>query len=287
MVSPNLKIETLIQQTNELPSIPAAAMAVLNEVNNPNSNALSISRLLLQDQALATRVLRLANSAYYGLSRQVADLQEAVVILGMRSIRNLALVAGTYPWLTKEFKGYALGPKALWTHSLGVAVGAQCLAKASRKAQPDECFMAGLLHNLGKVVLAVSLEGHLHNIFQLAETENIGFDEAERRYLGYDHCDVGAHLAAKWNLPELFQAAMQYHHTPNQADMHQSIVDCVHLGDYLATTFGLGLGGDGLRYILSSEALDRLGIDSETFEQIVSDFPETFVEYEQMFDSIS
>lgn len=286
MISPNLTIEEIVGHTKDLPSIPAAALAVMREVERSESSAMSVAKILVQDQALSARVLRLANSAYYGLSRQVGDLQEAVVILGMRSVRNLALVAGTYPWLSKEIKGYALGPKAMWTHSLGVAVGAQMCARASKKADPETSFMSGLLHNLGKVVLAIWLESRLLAILETANSEGITFDEAERRFLGFDHCDVGAHLAEKWNLPEGFQLAMQYHHAPDLCTPHNPLVDCVHIGDYLTMSFGLGLGGDGLRYEISSNSLERLGFSVEMYEKVASEFLEEFVRYEEMFDTI-
>jgi putative nucleotidyltransferase with HDIG domain len=286
MVSPNYSIEDIIAKTKDLPTIPAAAVQVLRETELPTSNAASVARLLMQDQSLTTRVLRLSNSSYYGLSRQVSDLQEAVVILGMRTVRNLALVAGSYPWLNRPIKGYALEPTAMWQHSLGTAVGAQMVATKSRKCDPQLAFMCGLLHDLGKVVLAVWLENKLGAMMKLASSQNKSFHEVERQVLGFDHCDVGFHLATKWNLPEGFAQAMRYHHDPEGADPKSSLVDCIHMGDHMTMHMGLGLGGDGMRYEFCPEVMDRLGLSVENFEELLAGFIEEFQVQEAMFKTL-
>ena len=218
-----------------------------------------MAQILSADQSLSARVLRLANSAFYGLSRKVNDLQEAVVILGMRNIKNLALVAGTYPWMNRPLPGYCLGPRAMWTHAFGTAVGAQQVAKISGKVKEDVAFTAGLLHDIGKVAVSIWLENKVVAILNYAHREGLSFDEAERKILGYDHTQVGEHLAAAWNLPEDLVAAVRWHHSPDEAPGNPPLVDCVHLGNYLTMTMGYGLGGDGLLYRFSEASLTVSG----------------------------
>ena len=117
-----LSIEDLMKKTTDLPSLPAATFAVMREADSPTSSAHTIASHLMEDQALTMRVLRLANSAFYGLSRQIMSAEEAVVVLGSRTIRHLCLVASTYPWMSKPLKGYELGPEQLFSHALAVAV---------------------------------------------------------------------------------------------------------------------------------------------------------------------
>lgn len=283
MVSPTLTLQDIVSKTSDLPSLPVAALAVMRETDNANGTAQSVARAMTQDQSLTARVLRLANSAYYGLSRQVMDIPEAVVVLGMRCIRNLAMVASTYPWMVKPLPGYDLGPSQMWTHSFAVAVGAQLVAKKSRSAAEDQAFTAGLLHNLGKVALSVWLENKLVAMMNYAIRENMTFDQVERKILGYDHTEVGAYIAESWNLPKPLVEAMRYHHSPSACEPTNPLVDCVHVGDYLSMCLGLGLGGDGMRYDFQEDVLDRLKLSFDELDELASEFAEAFEAHQRMF----
>lgn len=287
MISTSLTIEDIVRKTPDLPTIPAAALAVMREADSSVSTAHSVALQIAQDQALTARVLRLANSAYYGLSRQVVDLQEAVVVLGMRCVRNLAVVAATYPWMSKPLKGYLLAPKQMWTHSFGVAVAGQQVAKHTQCAPDETVFIAGLLHNIGKVALSIWLENKLPMMVNMAIKEDVTFDELERRLLGFDHADVGAYLGEQWNLPKIFIEAIQYHHQPNRCEPPNAIVDCVHIGDYLTMSMGFGLGGDGLRYDVAKEAMERINLNLADIEPITANFVVEYQRYESLFEEMS
>ncbi|HEY3780485.1 MAG TPA: HDOD domain-containing protein [Fimbriimonadaceae bacterium] len=287
MVTTSLTIEDIVKKTPDLPTIPAAALAVMREADSSVSTAHSVAAQIAQDQALTARVLRLSNSAYYGLSRQVVDLQEAVVVLGMRCVRNLAVVAATYPWMSKPLKGYMLAPKQMWTHSFGVAVAAQLVAKKTGSAPDETSFIAGLLHNIGKVALSIWLENKLPMMMNMAIKEGIPFDELERKVLGFDHADVGAFLGEQWNLPKIFIEAIHYHHRPDECIPPNSVVDCVHVGDYLTMAMGFGLGGDGLRYDVSENALARIGLSETDVDELTEDFVKEYQKYESLFEEMS
>jgi HD-like signal output (HDOD) protein len=287
MSATTLTLEDIVAKTSDLPSLPAAALAVMRETDSPTGTAQSIARYLSQDQALTARILRLANSAYYGLARQIMDVSDAVVVLGMRCIRNLCMVASTYPWMTKPLKGYGLGPREMWTHSFAVAVGSQLVATRSRSSISDQAFTAGLLHNLGKVALSIWLEDKLAGMLAIACREGITFDQVERKVLGFDHCDVGAHMGEVWNLPKPLIDAMRYHHNPNACDPHNPLVDCVHVADYLTMSMGLGLGGDGLRYDFQEEALLRLNLTPEMFDELAEEFLVSYEQHEKLFEDAS
>jgi HD-like signal output (HDOD) protein len=286
-VSHTITIDQIVAKTTDLPTIPAAAIKVMRETQSSSSSAASVAKIIVTDQALSARVLRLANSAYYGLSRRIVDLPEAVVVLGMKSVKNLALVAGTYPWMQRPVTGYCLGPAEMWRHAFGTAVASQIIARVSGKASEDVSFTAGLLHDLGKVALSVWIENKMGAILLYAGREEISFDEAERRVLGYDHCQVGYHLATNWNLPEELCEAALHHHTPSQATMHHGIVDCVHVGDYICSAMGFGLGGDGMLYRFDETSLDRLGISSNQVDAVTDEFVEKFEEYETLFTEMA
>lgn len=286
MATTLITLQEIVEQTTDLPSIPAAALRVIQETDSASSTAAQVADTLAQDQSLTVRILRLANSAYFGLSRRVDDLTEAVVVLGMRNVRNLAMVACSYPWMIRPLKGYALGPRQLWSHSFAVAVGAQLVAKQAKIPNDDTAFTAGLLADVGKSALSVWLEDKLAALIVYATREGLTFDEAERRVLGYDHAEVGAYLAAQWNFPESISAAIRWHHMPSELQPPHPIVDCVHVGDYLTMIMGYGLGGDGLQYGFDTRALERLRLTTDHLDWVTDQFVTAHDRYETMFEEL-
>lgn len=285
MSSP-LSLQDIVKRSNDLPTMPAAALAAMREADNPAGTARTVAEHVSHDQALSARVLRLSNSAYYGLTKQVTDLQEAVVVLGMRSVRNLAVVAASYPWMVKPLKGYMLEPIAMWKHSFGVAVGAQLVAKQYKVGDPDLAFTAGLLHNIGKVAMSVWLDNKVTAMLKLAMKDNLTFDEVERKLLGYDHTEVGAYLAEMWNLPDSLIRPIRFHHNPDALSPTDPIVDCVHVADVLSMMMGYGIGGDGLHYNLSQGACERLGLSETDIESLSADFVASYELHEKMIEEM-
>ncbi len=275
----------LLADTNELPSMPTATLAVIQEVESTTSSAQSVAFHLSQDQALAARVLRLANSAYYGLQRQVADLQDAVVVLGMRTVHNLAMVASAYPMLIGELKGYRLGAKDLWTHASGVAVASKLISETTRKGVPDHAFTLGLIHDLGKVVLNVWLKGRETEVLRRADQENLPLDVAERALLGFDHAEVGAELMERWHLPSAIVEAVRYHHRPELCPAENPLGDIVHLGGHLA--LDMGLMPDGLPCEFDASCLLRLGVSEETLQHLRLEFEVSYRKYERLFEDLA
>jgi putative nucleotidyltransferase with HDIG domain len=274
----------LIAKTPDLPTMPQAALAVMREAGLPTSTAKSVADSIAKDQGLAARVLRLANSAYYGMPRQVHDIQEAVLMLGMRSIGNLATVASTYPWMAKPLVGYGLGPQEMWRHSFATAVSARQVAARCRMADPETCFTAGLLHNLGKVVLSTWLERRVDALARAIQRSDASFDEVERSIMGFDHAEVGAQLGEAWNLPQEIIAPARFHHRPDEAEAHGPLTDCVHVADYLAMSMGEGLGVEGMRYGLSLCAFERLGIAEGDVDGLLHDCAEQVRASQSMFE---
>lgn len=281
-----LKLEDIISKTSDLPTLPVAAFRVIREAENSECTASRMASIIAQDQSLTARILRLANSAYYGLSRQVTELQEAVVVLGMRSVRNLAMVAATYPWLSRPLAGYQLGPKELWLHSYGVAIGTQLIARRLKLRNEDSAFTVGLVHDLGKVALSVWLENRTAQVLSAVTGAGLTYDAAERQVLGYDHTEVGHAMADRWNLPKIMVDAIRYHHAPDESTSDNPLVDCVHLGDYLTMTVGLGLGADGLQYAFSHDSLTRLGIAESDLDELAADFLLAWSDAEKVMEAL-
>jgi len=277
-------IDEIISKTTDLPSLPIAVLRVAQESASAAASTATVAECLATDQALSARVLRLANSAYYGLPRQVKDLREAVMVLGMRCVRNLAIVASSYPWLSKSQNGYGLPPEVLWQHSIGVAVASQLVAR-HKAVHPDEsAFTAGLLHDLGMTVMGVWLERGRADVVKLVQKDGMSLSDGEARICGFDHTEVGARLAESWNLPPEIVEAIRYHHTPDDCDPRSELADCVHFGDYLTYSLGVGLGAHIPYYFLSKAAVTRLGLQAGDVERISTQFITAFTKYNEMFE---
>lgn len=280
-------LDEIVSRTPDLPSLPAAAIQVMREAESPTSSALTVAQAISRDQALSARVLRLSNSAYYGLSRKVGSLQEAVVVLGMRCVRNLCLVASTFPWMSRPLKGYALGPRELWTLSFGTGLAAQAVAKASRRVSPDTALTAGLLHAIGKVALSIRLEDKVAVMAEFAQRAHLTFDQAERKLLGFDHCQVGGRLGDLWNLPQEIVSAIRYHHSPDQAEFAAELVDCVHIARWLMERLDLARGIDVGLYRFDPDSLARVGLTPEDLPAIEDEVRSGFQAYEEVFAELS
>ncbi|HZH97985.1 MAG TPA: HDOD domain-containing protein [Fimbriimonadaceae bacterium] len=286
MSTHSLGIVDIVRKTPDLPSFAGAALEVMREANDPNCSAHTVARKLAQDQSLAARVLRLANSSFYGLSRRIADIQEAVVVLGMRSVRDLSIVAATYPWVQQSLRGKFMGPSQMWSQALGVALAGQLVAQRSACKKQEVVFTAGVLHDIGQVAMSIHLDNLSAAMLSLALRLNKSIDEVERNMLGYDHTDVGAALAEAWNLPPDLVRAIAYHHKPNLCLPHCPVVDCVHIGDHLVWRAGVGLGSEGLHSELQPEALERLGLSTSDLDDMLANFEERYQSYTGLLEAM-
>jgi len=263
-------LETLIRRVRDLPALPAAVVRVMQLTADPKAGMPDVARALASDQALAARVLKLANSAFYGSSRRISTVSEAVITLGMRTTRNLVMATSCQEMLERNVAGYALPPGALWRHSLACASAAQALAARARYRATEEAFVAGLLHDVGKVVLNTYLKDQFARVFLRATHGDMTFAEAERETLGFDHAEAGACLLERWSLPAALVSAVRWHHAPLESPSPSLLPCLVHVADAVCLTLGVGLGLDGLAYTLHPEALAALDLTPADFEQVAS-----------------
>lgn len=267
------KLQQLVQTIRDLPALPEVVVRVMRMTEDPRTDAQSIARVIATDQAMAARVLKLANSAFYGLPRRVSTLSEAVVILGFRTIKNLAIAASTFELLNREIAGYWLQRGELWRHSLACAIGAQMIARRIRLPVTEEAFVAGLLHDIGKVAINLFVREQFDQIMERALQDRIAFVDAEQAVLGFNHAMAGGLIAEKWNLPPSLVAVIKYHHQPSTAPERDPMISIVHLADVLTITLGIGIGGDGLYYHFEEDTLTMFGLEQtdldELCEQIV------------------
>ncbi len=276
-------LQKLIDKIEEVVPLPSVAMRIINYIDDPDAEISQLAKLISMDQALTTEVLKLANSAYYGFPRRVSTISEAVVILGFSTTRSVVWSVILSSTLKKPVLGYALPEGALWRHSVAVAVGSKLILQHAnvKGVNMEEAFVAGLIHDIGKLLLATYVAGAYEEIVKVI-AEGKTFDEAERQVLGYDHAVVGAMAAEKWNLPDIYVDAIKYHHRPSETDNLMAKV--VHLADYIAYSMGWGSEGlEGLNYTLEENVLEELGIAPEEIDVL---FNETLDQSELFLSSL-
>lgn len=247
---PDMK-DRVMQAMRELPPLPVAVQKLLAVMNDENSSADDVTRVLSSDQALAGKVLRLVNSSYYGMSGEVATITRAVVVLGFGGVRNVAVGFGMVSAL-KKLGGAAMAD--FWEHALAAGAGAEAMAGLLGGAHdPEEAFIAGLLHDIGHVVLA-SAAGDAWR--EARERAAAGADpiDIEKELLGMSHASVGQRLMKFWQLPAVLQdSARWHHHVGTLAGGEQPLTTLVGLGDVLA-----GIHGGGFERPLPEEHLSRV-----------------------------
>ncbi len=242
MVSPQERMAEArrrIFRIERLASIPQVVFQLIDALGDAASDASDLERIIESDQGLASKVLSLANSAFYGFSQQITTVRRAVVAIGFKELRLLALGAGLADLFDPRRVPDRFDGQALWVHCLGVSWIARQLAEAARYPEPGEIQVAGLLHDLGKLVLFTHLEEEAETILDLA-AQGVPFHEAERR-LGLPHTVIGGMLAAKWGLPEVLISAIRYHHRPLANDPYYSAACLVAVADRLTKALGFGL----------------------------------------------
>lgn len=264
-------LEEIVERVGTLPHLPSTIYRLIELVSDPSSSLTQIVDTIRYDQTVTADVLRLCNSAYFGLSRHVESLDDAVRLLGTVKILQLVMAAHTRAILSRPQAGYGLPSGALWLHSVGVALGAQLLARHTRLTQGGLLFTAGLLHDVGKVALNEHVAREYAEIARRVFTRHISFCEAEREVLGFTHPEVGARLAESWSLPESIARCIRYHHDPEALPEPDAFVDTVHLADSMCLVMGVGGGDDGLAYRSSADVIARHGLTQSDLDALGAD----------------
>ncbi len=271
------RLEYLVQQLNSLPMLPAVIVRVNEQLNNPKTSALELARTILGDQALTARLLRLVNSPFYGFPRRISTVTEAVTILGFQPVRNLLLTSSVVDLLATEDTP-DFSPGALWEHSVGTAVAAGLLARYTRHEEQEEVFVAGLLHDVGKLVMFHCIPKDYIKVIEAMRLEDLVMRAAEQKLLGFAHDQVGRLLTERWKLPVRLSEAIGCHHRPDLAQMSKREAAIVHMADVIARSIGFGSGGDDAVPPLDAQAWGRIGLPASTIETLVPEIEERYAE---------
>ncbi len=261
-------MKKILQTAKDLPPMPQTTLKAHEIIKDPHASFEDLASVLEMDQAIATRVLRMANSPYYGMSGSVSSIKHASTILGLKVLEELIVMAWSTKALADRMEGYGLGTGDLWQHSLGVAFGSKIVATLKNPGMANDAFSAGLIHDVGKLVLDpyVLERKDLFAAFLADGTES--FLSAEKEILGFDHGEIAAELCTNWNVPQNLATAIRHHHSPAASNGNQ-LAYIVHMADVIALMSGMGAGIDGMQYQMDPEAMASLGMTSDDMSTIM------------------
>lgn len=270
------KIAPILKSIEKLPPFPKLATMALAAMEDSESSLDQVVAIIEYDQAITANVLRICNSAYYGLNRKVHSLRQAMVLLGNAQIKEIILAGTVVRFFRSYNKGYALARGELWKHAVGAAVIARIICRHVRKAEPPSLFTAALLHDVGKVVLNFFVDGYFDRIITLVNEKDYSFLEAEAEILGINHAELGARIAESWSFPEDIVCAIRLHHNPEKDNSDSQILPIVYLANIITLSMGIGVGRDGLSYRGQEKIMKDFGFKARDLQEIIITFYDEF-----------
>ena len=278
--SKSTSILKLVNKTLDLPTIPDVLIRLNDVVSADDSSAEDVANVIALDPAIATNVLRIVNSAYYGLQVRVSSIGLAVSIMGFSMTKKVVLKAAVFSVFGKNRPASEyFDPVAFWQHSIFAGVAARHLGRESSlfaEANDEDLYICGLLHDIGKIILFERAGSSYHELLEESASSGRPEMELETEAFGFTHADVGSVLGVKWFLPDDLTIAIRYHHAPQHDPFHRSLSSLIHLADHLAWVNGRpstrGTAVPGLRH----EVYDQIGLDPRAVERALPQIREEF-----------
>ena len=264
-----------VEKLENLPTLPGVVSKLSTMVESPNVSTAQVGEMIQADQVLSAKVLRLINSAFFGFPGKIATVTHALVLLGFNAVKGLVLTASVFDIMATEML-------QLWQHSLGVSVASGIIARRIGLKDAEEIIVAGLLHDIGKVVLNVEGPELFEQVSQKTAGSDLLFIKAEQEILGFDHTLVGDWLCDKWNLPANLRDPITLHHTPSQAKNATQATAVVHMADILVRAVEFGSGGDKGIPILDRNAVVALNLSLSDLEEILDEMEFELIKAEDL-----
>ncbi len=265
--------EMILSRVKQLPTLSASVVRLAELARDDRSGAADFEKVIRPDPALTANLLRIVNSAYFGLRSRAESVRQAVTLLGLRRTSEVAAAAALAPVIPRRLPGYEVEAPVFWLHSVAVAVLSERLAGELGVKRPDLTFTAGLLHDIGKLAIGAFVEGASAEILARVRGGGLAFVSAEREVLGVDHTEVGAKVAEAWRLPPAVADVARWHHSPGEAPAGEDriLVDLVHAADALSHSLGLGTDVGEMSRTVDLGAEARLGIRARRLERVASE----------------
>ncbi len=258
--------EDILARIAEISPLPGTVVRLISVINDPGSTVQDIVEVIKYDQAVTSQMLRMCNSTYFGLSREMHSLNDAMRFLDTMKVLQLLMAVHGNALLAKGQSGYGLEPGMLWKHSVAAALAASAFSQRASLRNANLAFTAGLLHDIGKVILNEYVAKEFSQIARTVTEQKTSFVEAEKQVLGFSHEEIGEKVAEKWKLPDPLIRCIRYHHDPSMLKPADPLVDIVYLADCVCLLLGIGLGTDELHYRADPTVMERYDLRESDLE---------------------
>ncbi len=245
-----------------IPFMPQVVIKAQKAMADSKTGGKQLADILQTDAAIVTIMLKIANSAYYGLSGKVSSIEKACVILGHQAVKDLVMTTGVSNLLGKKLKGYGFDSGELWMHSMAVGIASKMIAVKINPELSDDAYLSGLLHDSGKIILDPYILERKKAFDLFLKRGDLTNSEAEKHILGFDHAEIASKICKKWNIPKEITTAIRNHHHPSTSGGH-ALSYIVHTGDYVARLCGLGYEENDILYEAEKGAIEFLGLDQK------------------------
>ena len=252
-----------LDHMRDIPTLPTVAVAVNRMLQDCDTSIRELSKTVEKDQAIVSKLLRLVNSAFYGFQAKINTISHAVTVLGFNTVRNAVVSVSIIEAFSGKDATEDFDITHFWKHSIAVAVTGRNLAEDTRLASPDEAFVAGILHDVGKLVLAQYFKDLFSQVWTSIQNNGLSFYEAEKQLLPADHAQIGGHLAKKWHLPVNLIEAVAYHHVVRKSAINLELLMLVHVADFIVNHYKIGSHGEPDLSGIHPEAAKRMAIQLE------------------------
>ncbi len=264
----------LIHDNLELISLPEIVTRINDMIADPESTAVDIAEVIAEDAALTARLLKLVNSPFYNFPSRVDTLSMAITIVGTRQLRDLAMAAAITGRFRRIPEGLP-GPDAFWHHNLACATAARQIARECGLRQQEQLFVAGLLHDIGKLVMYLTEPERAREVLERLEAPESDPATIEAQVFGFDHAELGAELLHQWRLPETLVQPVRWHHAPGEATDFRQEAAVLHLAEAIANTVAPSLSADDDRPI-DLQVWETLALDPKRLENLIPDTERQF-----------
>lgn len=266
-MEPEQVVKTMLGRIGDIATLPEVTAKIIAAVDDPKSTAHDLHNIIKNDPALATKILKVVNSAFYGLPGQVSDLDRAIILLGLSAVKNIAISASISRLFTAERISDQFSARDIWRHSVGVGVATrQFCTMIGKKSCAEEAFLAGLIHDLGILIERQANPEQLAEIIGIAGKREQAFHVIETEMLGVDHQLLGAALAAKWKFPRGLQTVMGYHHRPEVLSADNRLLPVVvHIADTLCCHDSIGFYLTAADQKVDEGILQSVGLSEANF----------------------
>ncbi len=275
-------VNQALASIGDIATLPEVTIKIIEIVEDPKSTAHDLHKVIKNDPALSVKVLKVVNSAFYGLPGQIASVDRAIILLGLSAVKNIAIAAS----IARLFKGKRISQQFsaadLWRHSLAVAVVARSIGRCSpNPVLPDELFLAGLIHDIGILVERQTFPDQFTEVINRCSETDLDFLEVEREIIGADHQAFGVGLTTKWKFPRHLRAAVGFHHNPDAVSAElKNMAMLIRVADVLACEERIGVYLTARNETITQEMLDTLQITQEQIEEVRANLPEQLEEAE-------